>query len=78
MPFKHMCTAHAFFPKRLSNHCHGLSHTFSKICTFDAVPLSDPLRNGIRLDTRIQIKGRKKSACPPSSVKLCTVTPRIC
>jgi hypothetical protein len=37
MPFKHPCTDHAFFPERLSNHCHGLRHTFSEICTtFDA------------------------------------------
>jgi hypothetical protein len=37
------CSAHAFFPERLSNHCQGLRHTFSEICkTFVAVPLSDP------------------------------------
>jgi hypothetical protein len=27
------CTAHAFIPERLSNHCQGLICTFSKICT---------------------------------------------
>jgi hypothetical protein len=36
-PFKHLSTAHAFFPERLSDHCQGLHHTFSGICTkFDA------------------------------------------
>jgi hypothetical protein len=46
---KFPCTAHAFFLKRLSNHCQGLRSTFSEICTkFDAVPLSDPSRNRIR------------------------------
>jgi hypothetical protein len=40
MPFKHPCTAHAFFPERLSNHCQGLRHTFSGICTkFDEYSL---------------------------------------
>jgi hypothetical protein len=33
MPFKHPCTAHAFFPKCLAYHCQGLRHTFSNICT---------------------------------------------
>jgi hypothetical protein len=28
MPFKHWCTAHAFFPEHLSNHCQGFRHTF--------------------------------------------------
>jgi hypothetical protein len=30
MPFKHPCTAHAFFPERLSNHCQDLCRTFPK------------------------------------------------
>jgi hypothetical protein len=42
------CTAHAFFPEGLCNHCQGLPPTFSQICTmFDAVRFSDPLRNHI-------------------------------
>jgi hypothetical protein len=73
------CTAHAFFPGRLSNHCQGLCGAISKICRkFDPVPLSDPSRNRIRPETRLQIKGRKKSARPPSCVKFCTLTPKIC
>jgi hypothetical protein len=68
------CTAHAFLPERLSNRC-----TFSEICTeFDAVPLSAPSRNRIRPDTRLQIKGCKILDHPPSCVKLCTLTPKIC
>jgi hypothetical protein len=56
------CTAHAFFPECLSNHCQGLCHTFTEICTkFDAVPLSHPSQNRIRPDTRLQIKGCKKN-----------------
>jgi hypothetical protein len=36
------CTAHAFFPESLSNHCQDLHRTYPEICTkFDAVPLSD-------------------------------------
>jgi hypothetical protein len=54
------CTVHAFFPERLSNHCQDLCLTFGEICiTFYAVPLSDRLRNRIRPDTRLQIKGSK-------------------
>jgi hypothetical protein len=41
----------------------------------NAVPLSDPSQNRIRPDTRIQIK---KLALPPSCVKFCTLTPKIC
>jgi hypothetical protein len=41
------------------------------------VPLSDPSRNRIRPDTRLQIKGRNKSAWPPSCVKFCSLTPKI-
>jgi hypothetical protein len=44
MPFKHPCTAHAFFPERLSNHRQGLCHTVSEICiNFVSHSLSDPL-----------------------------------
>jgi hypothetical protein len=31
VPFKHPCTAHAFFPKCSSSHCQCLCHTFSEI-----------------------------------------------
>jgi hypothetical protein len=73
------CTANAFFPGRLSNHCQRLRRTPYEICTkFDAVSLSDPSRNHISPDTRLEIKGRKKSARPPSCVKFCTLTPKIC
>jgi hypothetical protein len=57
------CTPHAFFPERLSNNC----------CR-----LSDPSRNPIRPNTRLQIKDRKKSASPPSHMKFCTLTPKTC
>jgi hypothetical protein len=71
-------TAHAFFPEHLSSHCQGLCCTFSEICTtVAAVPLSDPSQNSIRPDTRLQIKGLKISAPPPSCVKFCTLTPKI-
>jgi hypothetical protein len=44
--FDFLCTAHAFFPERLSNHCQGLRRTSSEICTkFGAIRLSDPSRN---------------------------------
>jgi hypothetical protein len=52
MPVRHPCPAHDFFPECLSNHCLGLRHTFSEICTkFNVVPLSVPTRNDIRPDT---------------------------
>jgi hypothetical protein len=64
-------TAHDFFPEHLSNQFQGLRRTFSEIFTkIDAVPLSDPLRIRIRPDTRLQIKGRKNSAPPPSCVNV--------
>jgi hypothetical protein len=72
------CTAHASFPERLSNHRQGLRRTFSEIFTnSDAVPFWGSSRNRIRPDTRLQIKGRKKSARPTSCVKFCTPTPKI-
>jgi hypothetical protein len=56
-----------------------ISHTFSEIYTkFDAVPFLDPSWNRIGPDTRLQIKGRKESAHPPSCVKFCISTPKIC
>jgi hypothetical protein len=62
MQFKHSCTAHAFFPERLSNNCQGLRCTSSEICTkFYDVPLSDPSWNRVRPDMRLEIKGRKIS-----------------
>jgi hypothetical protein len=71
MPFKHRCTAHAFFPERLSNHCQGLRHTFSEICTkSDAIPLSDASQNHARPNTRLQIKGRKKIC---TSTQMCKI-----
>jgi hypothetical protein len=54
------CKTHAFFSESLSNHCHDLHLTGFEICTkFDAVPLSDPSRNRIWPDTRLQTKGRE-------------------
>jgi hypothetical protein len=68
-----------FFPEGLSNDCQGLRCIFSEICAkYDARSLSDPLWNHISPDTRLQIKGRKKSARLPSCVKFCTSTPKIC
>jgi hypothetical protein len=72
MPFKHPCTAQPFFPERLPDHFQGVCCTFSEICTkYYTVPLSDPSQ-------RLQMKGRKKSARPPSCVKFCTLAPKIC
>jgi hypothetical protein len=62
------CKVHSSFPKRLSNHCQGLRHTFSEICTtFNAVPLSDPSRSLVRPDTQLQIKGRKNQHVHPAA-----------
>jgi hypothetical protein len=44
------CTAHAFFPERLSNHCLGLRRILSKICTTFGAHSSDASRNRIRPD----------------------------
>jgi hypothetical protein len=66
------------FPECLSAHRQGLHRTFTEICTkLDAYSLSDPSRNRISPDTRLQMKGRR-SELPPSCVKLCTLTPKIC
>jgi hypothetical protein len=55
------CTAHAFFPERLSNHCQGLRSTLYETCTkSDAISFSDPPLNRFRPDTRLQIKELKK------------------
>jgi hypothetical protein len=43
----------------------------------DAVFLSDQFWNRIKPDTKLQIKGHKKLAHPPSYVKFCTLTPNI-
>jgi hypothetical protein len=65
MPFKKPCTAHALFPKCLSNRFQGLCLTFSEIwIKFDAVPLLDSLQNRIRSDTHMQIKEHVKSVGP--------------
>jgi hypothetical protein len=61
-------TAHAFFAERLFNNYQRLRRTFLKICTkFVVVALSDSLRNGIRPDARLQIKGRKNQHFPPDA-----------
>jgi hypothetical protein len=79
MPFKHLWIALAFLARCLSDNFQGLHYTLSKICTkFDEVPLSDPSRNHIRPNTQLQIKGCNKSAYPPSCMKFCTWTPKIC
>jgi hypothetical protein len=36
------------------------------------------IHHGMMPDTWLQIEGRNKSACPPSCVKFCTLTPKIC
>jgi hypothetical protein len=60
------CTVSAFFPERISLPG-SPSHFLPEICTkCYAVPLLDLLRNRIRPDTRLQIKGRKNSARPRS------------
>jgi hypothetical protein len=65
MPFELLCTAHAFFPKHLSSQ--GLRPNFSEICTkVDAVLLSDPSRNRIWPDIRLNIKRRKNQHIPPA------------
>jgi hypothetical protein len=64
--------AHAFLSEHFSSHCQSPCRTFYEICTkLDAVPLSDPLRNCIRPDIRLQIKGRIKSAHPLNCMKFC-------
>jgi hypothetical protein len=53
------CTAHAFFPERLSDHC---CLAFSRdLHRIDAVPLPDKSRNRIRTDTRLWMKGPKST-----------------
>jgi hypothetical protein len=52
---------------------------FSEIYTkFDAIVLSEPSRNRIGPDTRLQIKGCKEWKYPPSCMKFCTLIPKIC
>jgi hypothetical protein len=51
-----------FFPERLFNHCQGLRHTSSEICTkSDVHSLSESQWNHRRPDTRLQIKEAKIS-----------------
>jgi hypothetical protein len=79
MSFKHQHMAHAFFPENLYNHSQGLCSTSSEICIkLDAHSLPDPSRNRIRPDIRLQLKGCKKLVRSPSSMKFCTLTPKIC
>jgi hypothetical protein len=54
------------------------SHFFWDLHEIWFCPLSDPSRNSIRPDTRLQIEGRKSSTRPPSCVKFCTLIPKIC
>jgi hypothetical protein len=71
--FNFLCTAHTFFPERLPNHRQSIRRIFSDICTnFDAVPLSDPSRNHLKPETRLQFGGGRKSALPLSSKILYT------
>jgi hypothetical protein len=42
------------------------------------ISCQNPGRNHIRPDTRLQIKGRKKSARSPCCMKFCTLTPKVC
>jgi hypothetical protein len=78
LPYKHPCTAHAFFPELLSNHCQCLRRTCSEICIkSDAHALSDPSENRGRPDTRLHIKGHK-SRRVHRCVRFCTLTPRMC
>jgi hypothetical protein len=57
-----------FLHKSLSNHCRGLHCTLSEICMkFDAFPLLNLMRYHMRPDTRLQIKGRTKSAHHPAA-----------
>jgi hypothetical protein len=52
----------------LSNHCQDLHHSLSESCTkFDAVPLSEPSRNRISPDTRLQIKGLNDQHVHPAA-----------
>jgi hypothetical protein len=79
MLYKRPCAAYTFFPEHLSNQCQSLRRTFAEICTkFDAYSLSDPSRNRIMPDARLQIKGHEKSARPPKCLKCCALTPKIC
>jgi hypothetical protein len=56
-------TIHALFPECFSNR-----RTFSESCTnSDAVPSSDPWRNRIRPDTRLQIKLCKNQHIHPAA-----------
>jgi hypothetical protein len=72
MPFKNLCTAHALFPERLLIIARiSLAlffRDFHKIWCTVTVPLSDMTPN----------KRTKKSAYPPSCVKFCTLTPKVC
>jgi hypothetical protein len=73
-PFKHPCVAHAFFPAHMSNHCQGLCHTFSEICTKYHHTFCQS--HCIRPDTWLHIKRCKKLECQPSCESLYADFPR--
>jgi hypothetical protein len=45
---------------------------------FGAVPLSDPPRNRVRSDTRLEVKGRKKISTSTQLREILYATPKIC
>lgn len=65
-PFKHSCMAHAVFPERLSNHSQVLHRTFSRFTQNLMHIMSYGSRNIIRLDSQLQIKGRKNQNVRPA------------
>jgi hypothetical protein len=71
-----LCTVRAFFAKRLSNHCQGPHHTFSKICTKSDVPLSDPSWYRTRPNKQLQIKGHKNQHVHPAEWNFVHLLPR--
>jgi hypothetical protein len=72
------CTAHAFFPASLYNHCQCFRRISSEIFTkLYSVCSSDLSQNRTGPDIRLKIKGRKTSTNPPSCVKFYKLTPKI-
>jgi hypothetical protein len=60
------CTAHAFFPERLSNHCQGLHHTFSEICT-KCCPFVGSIAKSHQANTQLQTKDVKNQYPYPTA-----------